>query len=150
MRIRVPAVGWREQYDRLRRARAKLDTEHLSSLTYDDDFYHAAQDVWHLKDWIKNDEAQPEAVRSRISDAVHESKALLIIADIANGTKHLEITTPKAGAGISGTDSTIGGGTPMIRTIRVRMNDGTERTGVELLDEAINAWDLILETEGLL
>ena len=59
MTIRVLVEGARNQYDRMHRSRARLRDRYESSVAYDDDFYHALQDAWHLKDWIKNDFPTP-------------------------------------------------------------------------------------------
>jgi hypothetical protein len=39
----------------MKRSRTRLASPYQSSIAYDDDFYHAVQDAWHLKDWILED-----------------------------------------------------------------------------------------------
>ncbi len=131
---------WRDQYDRLLRARTRLDAGFRSSLDYDDAFYHAAQDAWHLKDWIKNDQAVDESRRTLVADEVHKCDPLLIIADLANCTKHLVLENAKADAALASTHSTVGAGT-LQRRILIRLKNGTERSATEVLDDAIRAWD---------
>ena len=89
MSIRVFDEGWRNQYDRMHRSRVRLDAAHRSSDEYDDAFYHAVQDAWHLKDWIREDTGLPAQLRDDISQQVDENESLGIIADLANCTKHL-------------------------------------------------------------
>jgi hypothetical protein len=81
--------GWRHQYERMLRSIVKIAGPFRSADEYDDAFYHAAQDAWHLKDWIKNDNALPKDERTAIVAAVHDDPDLLVVRDIANGTKHL-------------------------------------------------------------
>ncbi len=57
MTIRVFNEGWRHQYHRMKRSRDRFNAPHQIADEYDDDFYHAIQDTWHLKDWIANDAA---------------------------------------------------------------------------------------------
>ena len=55
MTIRVFNEGWRHQYHRMKRSRDRFNAPHQIAEEYDDDFYHAIQDTWHLRDWIAND-----------------------------------------------------------------------------------------------
>jgi hypothetical protein len=122
MTIRVLLEGWRDQYERMRRSRARLNGRYESSLAYDDDFYHAIQDAWHLKDWIGEDAALDQGLRARIGSEVEKNTALRIIADLANCTKHLVLRkTIREGAALKGTSSTVnlGDGTLINRDFRV-------------------------------
>jgi hypothetical protein len=88
---RVLLEGWKHQCERMRRSRVRLDS--LSTYPESDDaFFHAVQDAWHLKDWIQNDESDPsidQSLRAKIVAVAHRRDAILIIADLANCTKHL-------------------------------------------------------------
>jgi hypothetical protein len=109
MTIRVLAEGWRNRYDRMHRSRARLGRRYERSVDYDDDLYHAVQDAWHLKDWIKSDAAIDQALRDRIVADVENERALRIIADLANCTKHLVLSKKtREGAALSGAGSTVG------------------------------------------
>jgi hypothetical protein len=56
------------------------------------------QVAWHLKDWIKNDQSVDESCRNLVADEVHKCDPLLIIADLANCTKHLVLENAKTDA----------------------------------------------------
>jgi len=62
-----------------------LEPRHL------DDFYSFFISCFHLKDWIKNDDAVRREVRDTVEQWVNESQWLRWCADIANGFKHLVI-----------------------------------------------------------
>jgi len=57
-----------------------------------DDNYHFFQDCFHLKDWIKNDSDLPQIMRDEVENFVERSRFLKHVADIANATKHLQLT----------------------------------------------------------
>jgi hypothetical protein len=58
--------GWQEQYRRMIRSFRKLDGEYNNTEVYDDDLYHFFEDVWHLKDWLKNDPAVSKQRRTSV------------------------------------------------------------------------------------
>ena len=151
MTIRVFHEGWREQYARMKRSAARFHAPHQIADEYDDDFYHAIQDTWHLKDWIANDAALGP-LGSTIAQEAATIPLLDIIADLANCTKHLVLTkTIRAGANLEGTSSTVSlHDGAMDRSITIGLEDGSEYTGAVLLDEAHEAWENILTGHGLL
>lgn len=58
-----------------------------------DILYHCFQDIYHLKDWLKND---PCVLAGKAAeDAVDGSKWLKIAADMCNATKHLKLGGPR-------------------------------------------------------
>jgi len=75
-----------------------------------------------------------------------------IIADLANCTKHLVLTkTIRAGADLESMSSTVSlHDGAMERTITIGLEDGSEYTGVALLDDAHEAWENLLTGHGLL
>jgi hypothetical protein len=126
----------------MKRSVARFHAPHQFAAEYDDDFYHAVQDMWHLKDWIANDAALGPLGHT----IAHESSTiplLDIIADLANCTKHLVLTKAlRAHAELH--DNT------MERTMTVGLEDGSEYTDVALLDDAHDAWENLLTRHGLL
>jgi hypothetical protein len=85
--------GWREQYDRLLRSRDRLSAvatgrKHASSDEARDVLIHFFQDGWHLKDWLANDPAA-SVDRPAVEAYVNKTPALMLCADIANGTETL-------------------------------------------------------------
>jgi len=151
MTIRVFNEGWRHQFHRMKRSRDRFIAPHQIAEEYDDDFYHAVQDTWHLKDWIANDAALGP-LGSRIAQEASTIPLLDIIADLANCTKHRVLTkTIRAGADLESTSSTVSmHDGVMDRIITIGLEDGSEYTCVVLLDEAHEAWENLLTGHGLL
>ena len=54
-----------------------------------DYFYAFFQNCYHLKDWVKKDDAV-KLENEEVEDFINKSEYMLICADICNGTKHLE------------------------------------------------------------
>jgi hypothetical protein len=152
MAIRVLAEGWRNQYDRMLRSRAKLDEKYISSLAYDDDFYHATQDIWHLKDWLANDDTVDPTLRSTLVREAEGNTAIGRVADLANCTKHLVLTKRiREGAGLAGANLTLNMQEGRVeRDFVVTLADGSAHSGLSLVDDAVNAWTGLLRTHGLL
>ena len=151
MTIRVFHEGWRHQYNRMKRSRERFNAPHQMADEYDDDFYHAIQDTWHLKDWIANDTALGP-LGARIAQEASTIPLLDIIADLANCTKHLIVTKMiHAGTDLESTSSTVSlHDGVMDRTITISLEDGSEYTGVLLLNDAHEAWENLLTGHGLL
>ena len=151
MTIHAFNEGWRDQYARMKRSRDRFHAPHQIADEYDDDFHHAVQDTWHLKDWIANDAALGP-LGSTIAREAATIPLLDIIADLANCTKHLVLTkTIRAGAEMKSPSSTVSfHDGAMDRTITIGLEDGSEYTGVVLLDEAHEAWENLLTGHGLL
>jgi len=96
-------MGWREQYDRVLRARTRV-VEHYAGRTgyetfggddfqrFRDDILHCVQDIFHLRDWVKNDQSIDVDLGVLktlfIGDPVC-SPYLHMARDLANGSKHL-------------------------------------------------------------
>lgn len=151
MTIRVFSEGWRHQYERMKRSGDRFNTPHQIAAEYDDDFYHAVQDTWHLKDWIAEDITLGPLGLS-IAKEAETIPVLDIIADLANCTKHLVLTKkPHAYAEFKSASSTVSlHDGAMDRRITVSLKDGSEYTDVELLLDAHDAWENLLTRHGLL
>lgn len=97
------ASPWEDQYRRvlrwfLRFAETTTSRVHdRESDTYQDDAYAFFVACYHLKDWLKNDPASTAAA-SDVEEFVAGSSALSLCGDIANGSKHLLLTTPRVDA----------------------------------------------------
>ena len=61
----------------------------------------ACQSMWHLKDWILNDANFGAKDREELVKDIHESRSLLVCADLANRSKHLSLTNPKTDVKLS-------------------------------------------------
>lgn len=151
MTIRVFNKGWRDQYARMKRSLDRFHAPHQIAAEYDDDFYHAVQDAWHLKDWIAED-ATLGPLGLSIAKEAETMPVLDILADLANCTTHLVLTKKiRANAEWTNTSSTVSlHDGAMDRTITVSLKDGSEYTDVELLLDAHDAWDSLLIRHGML
>lgn len=101
---------WEDQYRRMRRSRKRLeravdeygerDPELHDEATSRDIVYHFCADAFHLKDYIKTTTGQSAAVKQSVEQLFdlsnpNASTALAICADVANGTKHLNLRTSR-------------------------------------------------------
>ena len=151
MTIRVFNEGWRDQYARMKRSGDRFTAPHQIAAEYDDDFYHAVQDTWHLKDWIAED-ATLGPLGLSIAHEAETIPVLDIIADLTNCTKHFVFTkTIRAYEELEGRSATVGlHDGAMDRTITVSLKDGSEYTDIALLLDAHDAWENLLTRHGLL
>lgn len=151
MATRVFNEGWRDQYNRMKRSGYRFNAPHQTAADYDDDFYHAVQDTWHLKDWIAAD-ATLGPLGPSIANEAGTIPVFDIIADLANCTKHLILTrTIRSGGELKSASSTVSlHDEAMDRTIVVGMQDGSEYIDVVLLLDAHDAWENLLAKHGLL
>lgn len=154
MKPKVWNEGWRNQYDRMVRSIGIMAGAFASSDQYDDAFYHAAQDAWHLKDWIKNDDRLSPEVRATVLEEAHNEEPLKVVQDLANCTKHFMLTSWQGDSPSELHSSSVVvnlGKKTIQRTISVRISDGiTEKTAEQVLREAQAAWDKVLRRHGLL
>jgi hypothetical protein len=168
---------WQDQYKRLRRSYALLQraadqNNHEPEIQQPDNardiLYHFCCDAWHLKDWIVS---KSTTLNQSIKDDVWTlfdyekhpqtaSTALMACADIANGSKHLELTkkfyTPGGPAEVTSqkkrgqfplTFPYTFGSTAIHWKIDV---GGVEREALELASQAVADWDAWLTGHGLL
>ncbi|MEU4292111.1 hypothetical protein AB0E63_28130 [Kribbella sp. NPDC026596] len=144
--------GWREQYDRMIRSRDQLievatgsGPQLISSDHARDALLHFYMDAYHLKDWIGNDPAAGTASTS-VEDFVKATATLRLCADLANGAKHLKLTSTKTGdmqTGISSQSIIVQPGT--VRA-RATVNDGGPITATENVPAddpmpALHSWE---------
>ena len=100
-------MAYLDQLDRVRRALKKLEnlgtviaTENVTipadkQMDYVDALHAYFQYAWHLKDWIKNDDAAPATLRAAVRRMETEQdwiNSLMLCADVANGSKHFRLT----------------------------------------------------------
>lgn len=154
--LRTGATGYRDQLDRVRRYLNRVrataeDPNQRFIVDYQDDVWSFFQNCWHLKDWIRNDPILSDEVKDRIQNAVESSTILAIANDMANGTKHLELHKPRAGASFAHVHvGTLGNINTLECMIEVLGDDHREfRAARGIAVECVREWERILETEGL-
>jgi hypothetical protein len=150
--IRTGATGYRDQMERVIRYAGRVwgvegEPNQRFLVEYQDDVWSFFQNCWHLKDWIKNDPLIPKDVKRRIKAAVESSDVLAIANDMANGTKHLELRNPRAGASHAHLTLATWGNISFLNCmIEVR---GSYHTARDLAAECVREWERILGAEGL-
>jgi hypothetical protein len=82
------------QFERVTRAFQRvLNNQNRNPVEYEDDVWSFFQNCWHLKDWIKNDvQAVSKATRLKIDVEVKSYPALMMMGDLAEKSKDLELT----------------------------------------------------------
>ena len=145
-------VTWRTQYDRMERGYTRLNQPYQSSADYEDDIQHYFQDSWHLKDWIKNDTNVNSISRANVEAEVEGHKSLRIVADLANGGKHLNRHTNREGAYATGGNLTIhlGQSKPIDIDYDITLSDGSVFSAKAIVKEAFDAWQIVLKKLNLL
>jgi hypothetical protein len=116
----------KQQFERVQRAYTRvLDNRNRKLVEYEDDAWEFILNCWHLRDWIKNDiEGVAKATRSKIDAEVNAHPSLLMIGDLANRSKHLQVMSSVSKAEpAQQTQSTATG------YVHVTSKDGTQKTG---------------------
>ena len=108
--------GYKAQYRRMMDALAAAQREHGDTLKKEDELITFFMHCWHLKDHLRNDPTVSQALRVRLTQAVHSAPSLRIAQKIANGTKHYNLGYSVSMRGAH--DLTIGplGGAPQAKT----------------------------------
>src|SRR2546430_2415004 len=95
---------WQEQWQRIRRSYDAVlrsrdgfrSDNPFGTEGYRDEVFFLFQNLWHLKDWIKNDSAVPQTARDQVEQWLdNDGHNLKIAADVANGSKHLTLSNPR-------------------------------------------------------
>jgi len=155
---------YQEQYDRMKRLMFKIDPPsgfHGEQKEYEDNLWYFFQSAWHLKDWIKVDRTIQTFDIEKIVNSV---RSLRLCADVANRTKHLEISNIREDARPAGNDVTIHIGVTLVtkqeidsgkipirksggNTYKYYINDrsGNKYPAIELAKQIIKDWDDIIE-----
>ena len=142
-------TAYADQLNRVRRFLKRIETHDRSPVDYDDDLWSFFQNCWHLKDWIKHDSKIPQASRDGISHDIWSSKHLLICADLANATKHLQLTNVHAGAKHSHKNYRLRTGGPSSVEYFIDAGDGSKIDGLDLARRCIAEWEALLKKYGL-
>lgn len=150
-------TGYRHQLDRARRFHDRVqrqpeDMDDMDEVQFQDDMWSFFQHCWHIKDWVENDPVVSEAIKTAVIAEVYRSPALTICQDLCNGTKHLNLKTPRAGAGARHKHvETLIAPEQGRYEIDVVFDDGSggTRSGKELARKCIAEWERILAAYGL-
>lgn len=117
-----------------------------------DDVQSFFESVHHLKDWLGNDTAS--GVKKADVDALINSNATLqACADLANGAKHLVLTSSRTGdpgTSIARNDVTVFAGTGTAAHKFYVASGSKELDVLDLAERAVSEWEAFLRGRGLL
>jgi hypothetical protein len=82
-----------KQFNRVQRTFLKvLDNHNRKLVDYEDDVWGFVLNCWHLMHWIKNDtKSVAKATRVKIDNEVNSYPALVIVGELANKSKNIEL-----------------------------------------------------------
>lgn len=110
---------------------------------------HFFQDAWHLKDWIRHD--PNSSIGKAIEQHIERYPPLNVLADIANGCKHLVRTrSDRTGAYVTSTDVTVhlARRRPVEVTLYIELADGSKVTAGQWVEQSAAAWNRMLVDIG--
>jgi sugar-specific transcriptional regulator TrmB len=162
-----------EQLERVKRSLAKIENQDRGQTEYEDDLWHFFQDCYHLKDWIKNDKNISATIRNCIEGFIKNNKELRICADLANRSKHAELTRHnREDAEITRQNYTVYPASAVLRSTADRsdicqvpsdvepikstreyiitLRDGSECKALVVVREAVKAWESFLLKNNLI
>jgi len=166
-----------EQFERTKRSLKKIENQDRDSTDYDDDLWHFFQDCYHLKDWIKNDLSVPEVIKGtkgkKVENYINKNKELQICADLANRSKHLELTDSRNNINAEVTNRNVTIQVPTLHVtlshdrkniinsysdspgkttqeLIITLSDGTKYNALNVARKAVELWGKYLSDNGLL
>lgn len=117
-----------------------------------DDVQSFFESIHHLKDWLGNDSAS--GVTKAEGDAlINSSAALQVCADLANGAKHLVLTSSRTGdpgTSIARNDVTVFAGTGTAAHKFYVASGSQEMDVLDLAERGVAEWEGFLRRRGLL
>ncbi len=156
-----------QQYDRVKRFFSRLTNQNRSQIDYEDDLWAFFQNCWHLKDWIKNDLTIPQNIgkifEDKIENEIKKYNSLMIAADLANRSKHFNLTPKRLDANITKKSVTVHvpclhlhlnsktGESHTVGECRseyfytIETKDGSEYDAFQIAQNAITDWDTIIK-----
>jgi hypothetical protein len=108
--------------------------------------------VHHLKDWLRNDPASG-ITKADGESLIDGSPMLKLCADLANGSKHLVLTTTRTNdksTGIARNDVTVLLGTGTSTHRFYVQSGGTEHDALDIAEAAVNDWTKFLTDNRLI
>lgn len=145
--MRVNMGNYNEQFERVKRLLKRIENQNRSQIDYEDDLWFFFQSAWHLKDWIENDASLNVARRDDIERICEPYPRIMICADLANRTKHSELTRKiRADAKHTRTDVTIKIGIGSEYRYTIANKDKAEYDALELAKGIVTDWEEIIKS----
>jgi hypothetical protein len=145
-----------EQFARMKRYLLRMEKKGATDEDTDD-LYSFFLHAWHLIDWASHDPAlgtDPELARKKLLADI--TKAISGCKDIANRTKHLELTKPPRQAPeITTKNISVGlvskpqDRRPAVATYIFTLPDGSPREALEFAHEVAQDWERLLKGYGI-
>lgn len=144
-----------QQYERIRRALTHIkNNKNRNLVDYEDDVWSFFQNCWHLKDWVKNDEAISEVYRKKVESDVNNIQELKVCADLANRSKHLKLTSSRVDAQVTKRNLHIYAGPPGEGfgeyNFIIQLDNGNSYDAIQLAENAVKKWENLLTSYGVL
>ena len=123
-----------------------------------DDVHAFFETCWHLKDWIRNDDALPQSTRDVIVREAEKTESLNFCADLANRSKHFKLKHERKGATLLHIESvsTANAKTGEVQSrvpvgFAIASKHGTPKpyTVVGFARRAVQDWTALLRKHGL-
>ncbi|WP_405717273.1 hypothetical protein OG607_00500 [Streptomyces sp. NBC_01537] len=108
--------------------------------------------VHHLKDWLGNDPAS-QVTKPHGDKLINDHLVLQLSADLANGSKHLKLTSTRTGdtsTTIARNDVTVFVGTGNSAHRFYVASGGKEYDALQIAEDAVNEWRRFLSGRGLI
>lgn len=166
--------GWQSQWERVQRrlddVRAVYTGRPGGTDAAIDDVRSFFEAVHHLKDWLRNDPSSG-ITRDDVNKLINGSLVLQLCADLANGSKHLALTSSRTGdrstriarndvtvfaptAGASASMRSETSSAPAATGMSVHRfyvaSAGSEYDVVQLAEDATAEWHKLLSSQGLI
>jgi hypothetical protein len=148
--------GWQSQWERVQRrlddVRAVYTGRPGGTDAAIDTVLSFFEAVHHLKDWLRNDPSSGIA-KAAGDSLINGSTTLQLCADLANGSKHLELTSSRTGdpsTTIARNDATVFVGTGTSAHRFYVESAGVEYDVLQLAEGATAEWHLFLSSQGLI
>jgi hypothetical protein len=148
--------GWQSQWERVQRRLDDVRAVYTgrpggtdAAIDTVQSFFEA---VHHLKDWLRNDPSS--GINKAAEDKmISRSLVLQLCADLANGSKHLKLTSSRTGdlsTTIARNDVTVFVGTGTSAHRFYVESAGTEYDLLQLAEDATAEWHKFLSSQGLI
>jgi len=141
-----------EQFARMKRYLARMEKRGATDEDTDD-LYSFFLHAWHLMDWSSNDSTvncgkSPEDMKAQLRGVITTSIGRC--EDIANRTKHLNLTRPPREAPeITNKHIWVGGNRPAEAVFIFTFPDDTTRDALDLANEVMTDWKRLLKRYGV-
>lgn len=141
-----------EQFARVKRYLVRMERKAASD-EGTDDLYSFFLHAWHLLDWTGNDPAVGRTYKQLKEEVrVNLSRSIWLCRDIADATKHLVLTRPKARAAprvLRGVRMFIGSDRPSEISFRFKFPDGSKKDALSLARKVVVDCEQLLTRYGL-